>query len=51
MRDAQQALQDGDIAGAAQLFENISDLCAELGDDSLSLDFLQKAEKLKGYLK
>jgi small GTP-binding protein len=51
MLDAHQALQDGDIAGAVQLFEKISDLCAELGDDSLSLEFLQKSEKLKGYLK
>ncbi len=51
MRDAQQALQDGDIANAAQCFEKISELCAELGDDGLSLEFLQKAEKLKGYLK
>ena len=51
MADAQAALQDGDIAGAAQLFEKISELCSELGDDGLSLEFLQKAEKLKGYLK
>jgi len=51
MVDAQQALQDGDIYKAAELFERISDLCAELGDDGLSSEFLQKAEKLNSYLK
>lgn len=47
MFNAQQALQNGDFAQAALCFEKISDLCLELGDDSLSKDFYEKSQKIK----
>ncbi len=45
--EAQNALENGDLGGAANFFEKIANLCMELGDDSLSNDFLQKANKLR----
>ncbi len=44
------ALENGDIAQTAEHFEKISDLCLELGDDSLYKEFYEKAIKLKSYL-
>jgi len=44
------SLENGDIAQTAEYFERISDLCLELGDDSLFKEFYEKAKKLKGYL-
>ncbi len=44
------SLENGDIAQTAEYFERISDLCLELGDDSLYKEFYEKAKKLKGYL-
>jgi small GTP-binding protein len=47
---ARNCLENGDIAQTAEYFEKISDLCLELGDDSLYKEFLEKAAKLKSYL-
>ncbi len=47
---AEQTLMGGDFQGAFNLFNQIADLCLELGDDSLSAEFHQKADKVKGYL-
>ena len=46
---ARESLENGDIAQTAEIFERISDLCLELGDDSLYKEFYDKAKKLKGY--
>ena len=50
MACAEEALMNGDFQGAYRLFNEIADLCLELGDDSLSAEFHQKADKVKGYL-
>lgn len=50
IHQARACLEDGDIAQTAEYFEKISDLCLELGDDSLYKEFSEKAKKLKGYL-
>lgn len=50
MREAQDALENADFAKAAELFEEISDLCIDLGDDSLSQEFYQKSQKIKSQL-
>ncbi len=47
---AEEALMGGDFQGAFNLFNEIADLCLELGDDSLSAEFHQKADKVRGYL-
>ncbi|MFX1391228.1 MAG: ADP-ribosylation factor-like protein [Promethearchaeota archaeon] len=47
---AKSSLENGDIAQTADYFEKISDLCLELGDDSLYKEFCEKATKLKSYL-
>lgn len=51
MNEAQKALQQGTFDVAVDLFEKISNTCLELGDDSLALDFQNKAEKLRTVLK
>ncbi len=50
MAMAEGSLMGGDFQGAYRLFNEIADLCLELGDDSLSSEFHQKADKVKGYL-
>ncbi|TXT59468.1 MAG: Small GTP-binding domain protein [Promethearchaeota archaeon] len=50
MRAAQNALENADFAKAAELFEEISDLCLDLGDDSLSQEFYKKSKKIKAQL-
>ncbi len=45
------ALENGDFQEAVHLFEKISDLCIDLGDDVLSKEFFNKAEKIKQMLK
>ncbi|HMF32541.1 MAG TPA: ADP-ribosylation factor-like protein, partial [Candidatus Lokiarchaeia archaeon] len=50
MVTAEDALMNGDFQSAFQLFNEIADLCLELGDDSLSQEFHEKSEKVKGYL-
>ncbi len=46
---ARNCLENGDIAQTAEYFEKISDLCLELGDDTLYKEFSEKAAKLKSY--
>ncbi len=48
---AKMALEAGEFENAAILFEKISDLCLELGDDSLSKEFYDKAMKIKSMYK
>jgi small GTP-binding protein len=47
---ATNALQNAEFEGAATHFEKISDLCIELGDDSLGREFYEKATKIKEML-
>ncbi|MFX0156139.1 MAG: ADP-ribosylation factor-like protein [Candidatus Hodarchaeota archaeon] len=49
--EAVRALKDADFNKAAFLFDKISDLCIELGDDSLGREFFDKAQKIKDMLK
>lgn len=51
MDDAQKALERGQFQEAVELFEKISSLCLELGDDSLAIEFQKKSEKLSSMLK
>ncbi len=51
MDAAQKALEGGEFQEAAILFEKISNLCLELGDDSLAIDFQNKSEKITNMLK
>ncbi|MFX1394355.1 MAG: hypothetical protein ACFFAH_12380, partial [Promethearchaeota archaeon] len=48
--DAMNALENGEFNKALLLFQKISDLCIELGDDSLGREFYDKAEKIKEIL-
>jgi len=50
MAMAEESLMNGDFQGAYRLFNEIADLCLELGDDSLSSEFNQKADKVKVYI-
>jgi len=50
MEKAQKALENEKFKIAANLFEEISDLCLDLGDDSLSHEFYIKAQKIKSML-
>ncbi|MFX0019201.1 MAG: ADP-ribosylation factor-like protein [Promethearchaeota archaeon] len=47
---AKKALENGEIDQTATLFEQISDLCYEMGDFNLYKEFCKKAEKLKSNL-
>ena len=47
----QNILEQGEYEEAASIFEKISDLCLELGDDSLALDFQNKSKKITELLK
>ncbi|MFX1569676.1 MAG: ADP-ribosylation factor-like protein [Promethearchaeota archaeon] len=48
--EAVKALKDADFNKAAFLFDKISDLCIELGDDSLGREFFNKSQKIKDML-
>ncbi|MFW9898254.1 MAG: ADP-ribosylation factor-like protein [Candidatus Thorarchaeota archaeon] len=48
--DAMKALESREFNKALILFQKISDLCIELGDDSLGREFYEKAEKIKEIL-
>jgi ADP-ribosylation factor related protein 1 len=50
MDKAQKMLEQGEFGEAASIFENISNLCLDLGDDSLALDFQNKSEKIRKML-
>ena len=49
--EAVKALENGRFEDAAMFFEKISDLCLELGDDSLGKEFYEKSQKIKVMLK
>lgn len=51
MDKAQTALESGQFQEAVTLFEEISNLCLDLGDDSLAVDFQSKSEKISEMLK
>jgi len=51
MDKAQKVLEKGEFGEAAVIFEKISNLCLDLGDDSLALDFQNKSEKINKMLK
>ncbi len=50
MDKAQKILEQGEFGEAAAIFEKISNLCLELGDDSLALEFQNKSEKISKML-
>ncbi|MBN1217203.1 MAG: GTP-binding protein [Candidatus Lokiarchaeota archaeon] len=50
IREAQMALENAQFDHAIELFEKISDLCIDLGDDSLSKEFYEKAQKINAML-
>ena len=51
IEEAMTSLENTEFTKALQLFEKISDLCMDLGDDSLSREFYEKAQKIKQMLK
>jgi small GTP-binding protein len=50
MEGATKALENAEFGKAATLFDKISDLCIELGDDSLGKEFYEKSQKIKSML-
>jgi len=50
MDEAQIALTQGDYEKTIKIFEKLSDICLELGDDTLGIGFKEKADKLKNIL-
>ncbi|MHA1460526.1 MAG: ADP-ribosylation factor-like protein, partial [Promethearchaeota archaeon] len=49
--EAVKALEEARFEDAAMYFEKISDLCIELGDDSLGKEFYEKSQKIKTMIK
>ena len=49
--DAQNSIQQGNYQQAINLYEKITDICIELGDDSLGFEFREKTENLKNAIK
>ena len=50
MEKAARALENAEFGKAATFFDKISDLCIELGDDSLGKEFYEKSQKIKSML-
>ncbi|MFX1312232.1 MAG: hypothetical protein ACFFHD_06430, partial [Promethearchaeota archaeon] len=50
IEEATKVLKDTNFEKAAFLFDKISNLCLELGDDSLGKEFFEKAQKIKTML-
>ncbi|TET60391.1 MAG: GTP-binding protein [Promethearchaeota archaeon] len=50
MEKAQKALEQGEFNETVDIFEKISNICLELGDDSLSIELQEKADKLRSFL-
>jgi len=50
IEEATQALENAEFEKSASLFEKISDLCIELGDDSLGREFYEKGQKIRSML-
>ncbi|MFX0041254.1 MAG: ADP-ribosylation factor-like protein [Promethearchaeota archaeon] len=51
IEEATTALKSADFEKAALLFDKISYLCIDLGDDSLGKEFFEKSQKILGMLK
>ncbi len=45
--EAQNAIEQENYEHAITLFDKISDICIELGDNSLAIEFKEKSENLK----
>ena len=50
MDELQEALQQGEFEKTIEIFEKISNLCLELGDDSLAIEFQNKSKKIQDML-
>jgi len=50
MDELQEALEQGEFEKAIEIFEKISNLCLELGDDSLAIEFQNKSKKIRDML-
>jgi len=50
MEEAVRSLENAEFSKAATYFDKISDLCIELGDDSLGKEFYEKSQKIKSML-
>ncbi|MHA1896810.1 MAG: ADP-ribosylation factor-like protein, partial [Promethearchaeota archaeon] len=50
VEEAEKALEAGDFLSAAKIFEDVADLCLKLGDDGLSREFYEKADKIRKIL-
>ncbi|GAH01011.1 unnamed protein product, partial [marine sediment metagenome] len=50
MDKAQKALELGEFNETVEIFEKISNICLELGDDSLAIELQEKADKLRSFL-
>ncbi|TFG21152.1 MAG: GTP-binding protein [Promethearchaeota archaeon] len=51
IQEAMKALENNNFYNAMLFFQEISDLCIELGDDSVGREFYEKAEKIRIMLK
>ncbi|MHA1272230.1 MAG: ADP-ribosylation factor-like protein [Promethearchaeota archaeon] len=49
--EAEKALEENRLLDAAEIYEKISDLCIELGDDSYGQEFHNLAEKIRNSIK
>jgi len=47
INEAQNALTNGDFKQTIVIFEEIADICLDLGDDALALEFLEKSADLR----
>ncbi len=50
MDKLQEALQQGEFEKVIEIFEKISNLCLELGDDSLAIEFQNNSKKIQDML-
>jgi small GTP-binding protein len=50
MDKAQKLLEQGEFEDVVEIFQKISNLCLDLGDDSLAIDFQKKREKIRKML-
>ena len=48
--EAESLLMDGDFQGASRKFRNIAQFCRELGDDKISLEFIERAKSIESQL-
>ncbi|QEE17260.1 ADP-ribosylation factor-like protein [Promethearchaeum syntrophicum] len=51
MLEAEEALENGNFELAMSIFEELADLSLDLGDDRVSQDFHEKAQKIRNILK